>query len=392
MSLKTYKYRISASKFGIQGKDANTDDPDLKHSWGTKNRGYKLPEEEDDEEIIPTNFFSFIANEIHYIFDFTNKEIYPKFGANGQYIKYPSMQYRTCTLPSDNACCIFLPMFKSSYDFLLGFFVRALIFSGSRTKEKEKKEGEEEQTEKIYNDTDASPVGFVSPIMLTETNMYPLTSGLTAHWAKTTTRYIRHYTSIKYRKYEESDSFVVSNTQCGKILNHIYQYELTDESCIHGWKNQSVLPGLADGAYSTLGLLRCMGWSNSPTFLGYMSAYNILSRGMLSINPATAAAISPIFYPSLIFYPIPYVHNNTTNYLSIGLTVETYILNTIQALTTINNSTTYDIANNNVIISPLADKKTLHLQYFKMKTIPLRPLCINVGFRGFLPYYIQQSF
>jgi len=366
----------------------DNEDYDYKDSWGTTNRGYKLYRQQPDE-FIPTDFFAFISNGTHNVFDFTNKEVYRKYTATGQYVQYPSMHYRTCTLISVNTCCIFVPNFKCLQEFILGFFVRVLTFSGYREKEKEVNEETGETEEKVYEDALESPIGHSSPIMLTDTNIYPISSGLTSHYVKDNgaNSSIREYTSNINNREKANENLIYSPIEMHSRSDITYEYELSTDSVLHGWNTWSAIPGILPAEYLILGYMKAISWTTIG-FLGYMSGYEALRKGMVDVLDFT---ISPIFFPSLIFFPTNYMNKNGVNYFTMGGNVEEFLNTLKNELTEVNDNDTYSITDDTLILSPKFSAD-LHLNYTAMEQIPLRPLCWNVTYRGFLPYYIQQSY
>lgn len=386
-------------RFGVNTDSEYDDDPDFRMSWGTRNRGYKLFNQYEWDGI-PSSFFAFITEQTHYVYDFTNFEVYPKFSATGQYVQYPSMHYRNCTLPTNNTGLIFVPNFKTVQEIILGFFVRVLPFSLTRFNEQESTEDEDGNninTEIIYSDATDTPMGHSSPILLTNMNVYPISAGLTTYnsGSQGKDKYIREninnksmWDTTSYSDDDEKNGLVVfGGLPVGRINSLKYEYEVSESSSIHGWKNWSFIPSMMPMEYMVLGYLKCISW-NTIAYTTYMASYEILRKGTISNLDFT---ISPIFFPSVIFYPIPLISNVQTSCFFVGTKLEGLFKELSSGLSTINNSEKYSIDNDNLAITAKIEKD-LHLNYYNIRNVHLRPLCINVTYRGFLPYYLQQSF
>ena len=274
----------------------------------------------------------------------------------------------------------------------MGFYVRMLVFSGYREKETTTDPITNTKNEIIHNDTELSPVGYVSPIFITESNMYPVSSGMSVLWNKSGNNPIeKSFTFNTYSGLKPTDTFIISKINIGKIYSHVYKYNTTPELSIYGWKNMSPMAGKnLEDMFLVLGYMRCLSW-DVLSYTTYMMSFLILMGG---INRSQIYTISPIFFPTLIFYPIPHVIENANFYNAIGSIIEGFLIALQNDLNIINNkndgNNSINLASNNLIISPKLGKNG-GVIIKELTTIPLRPLCNSVTYRGFLPYFIQQS-
>ena len=386
--------RIIDKRNKVHVDDRYENDTDYKHSYDTPNRGYKLYAYDDDEDDF-LQFFAYIHENTHYIYDFTQNVVYPKFYSSGLTLQYPSLQYRSCVLMSTYEGCIFVPTVKCLAEYTMGFYVRALIFNGLK---KVKYDENCKVVESVVSEGNDNPLGHVSPIYLTTTNIYPITSGMTSHSGGSSSPKGLVYYSKNYdpnmksnynsiaSKYDYTTEINTGNLNFGKVNNYLYMYEVAANAKVFGWRNFGI--GTVSNEIARMSmvdtLLKCTGW----TVLSF-TAYMIVHATLLSASASLLNyKISPIFFPNIIFYPIPY--NNITTY-NTNICVESFFKVLKANLDEVKDSSYGEVSikNENLIISPLLKgAKNESVYYNIIKNIPLRPLCFNVSHRGFLPYYL----